>query len=101
MIYISIRDFYKRMKLKGETIALAMAFFYALTYTPAYADNAAGSLGVCNIENPAYDEANGNNNPHPSAYNRVYFGFIPATTTGMAKSGSSCLQRVPYGDACY
>ena len=60
-------------------------FFLPKFSVDAFA-SAAGTLGVCNIQNPTYDERNDNDKPYPSEYNRVYFGWVPKTTTGIAKN---------------
>ena len=70
----------------------------------ANAANASGTLGVCNIQDPTYDIANDTDEPaiSPSEYNRVYFGWIPAITTGntinYVENSKSNTSVDPYND---
>ena len=74
-------------------LLLILGTFFLPTFSVTVnAKNAPGTLGICDIENPRYDSENGDNNPHPSEYNRVYFGWIPDATTGEIDGTS------PYGD---
>jgi hypothetical protein len=56
-----------------------VGLFFLLFFTvDIYAvENAKGTLGICYIKDPVYDENNRDNTPYATEYDRVYFGWIP------------------------
>ncbi|MBP5426286.1 MAG: hypothetical protein J6Y29_00055, partial [Clostridiales bacterium] len=96
---------YKNMSLNLLVILLLSSFFMPFFRVEAYAISpyTPGTLGICTIANPTYDPSNSNDSPHPSEYNRVYFGWIPENPKARVYNdpfnGPSDPELInPYGD---
>ena len=87
-------------------LLLILGTFFLPTFSVTVnAKNAPGTLGICDIENPTVGTTASGENTTSSAYNRVYFGYVPEkkyVTWKIKQFSDSGDTRIdPYDDNAY